>query len=94
MPTRTLTAAAALAAAAAVSAVIHHNRQLKQRLAREAAASRLTAGCRTRDLDAFRTRLEGLLSQQAVVDEAEQVLDAALAVHTNHIDPQSGGGSS
>ncbi len=57
-------------------------------LRREHAAARLTAGCLHRDLVAFHARIGAVLVQQAVVREAEQVLDLALAgTSTTGMDP-------
>lgn len=92
MCARTVWAAAAFAAAVAVCALVRRDRMLRRRLAREAAASRLTAGCLHRDLDAFRARIEAAAVQRAVVAEADRVLSEALAVHTTQIDPYTEGG--
>lgn len=91
MLTRTAMAAAALAAAVAVCAVIRRERRLHAALTRERAASRLTAGCLHRDLEAFQARIDALVAQQAVLAEAGQILDAELALHhpNNPIDPNS-----
>jgi hypothetical protein len=85
---RSFTAAAALAAAVGVYAVIRRERRLYRALQREHAAARLTAGCLHRDMAAFQARIGAVLAQQAVVREAEQVLDLALAGRTEAgIDP-------
>lgn len=89
---RSITAAAALAAAAAVCAAVLRVRRLRRCLARERATARLTAGCLHRDLDAFRSRIEGLVAQRSALDEADLVLDAALAAHHVYIDPTTEGG--
>lgn len=91
MSVRTLTAAAAFAAAVAVYGAVRRDRVLRHRLLRERAASRLTAGCMSRDLAAFRARVEAAGLQRAVMQEADQVLSEALAVHATHIDPSEGG---
>ena len=84
------TAAAALAAAVGVWAVICRERRLYRALQREHAAARLTAGCLHRDLVAFHARIGAVLVQQAVVREAEQVLDLALAgTSATGMDPNS-----
>jgi ribosomal 50S subunit-associated protein YjgA (DUF615 family) len=95
--TRTFTAAAALAAAVAVSAAVHRYRRLHRTLARERAAHRITDGCLHRDVAAFQTRIDGLLAQQedrrAVLAEAGQVVDDALATHhTNRPHTEGGPG--
>ena len=89
--TRTALAAAALAAAVAVCAVVRRERRLHARLARERAASRLTAGCMHRDLEAFQSRLAAAMAQRAVLAEADQVLTVALA-QTTSVDPHEKGG--
>jgi formamidopyrimidine-DNA glycosylase len=86
MLSRTITAAAALAAAVAVCAAVRRERRLHAQLARERAASRLTAGCLHRDMAAFQHRIGVVLAQQAVLAEAGQILDAELALH-HPIDP-------
>jgi hypothetical protein len=87
---RSFTAAAASAAAVGVYAVIRRERRLYRALQREHAAQRLTAGCLHRDMAAFQARIEAVLAQQAVVREAEQVLDLALAgTGTTGMDPNS-----
>ncbi|MBE4790315.1 hypothetical protein [Streptomyces caniscabiei] len=78
--------AVALAAGLVCAAAEYHRRRALQRtLARERAASRLTAGCLHRDLDAFRARVSVLVARQGavhgVLDEADLVLDEALATH-------------
>ncbi|KFG02744.1 hypothetical protein IQ62_00230 [Streptomyces scabiei] len=54
-------------------------------LVRERAAFRVTDACRERDLEAFRARVERAVAdgqaRRAVLAEAEQVLDSALAAH-------------
>jgi len=87
------TAAAALAAAVAVSA-LRQRRRLAAQLARERAAHRLTEGCLHRDMAAFRSRIEAVAADRAVVAEAGRVVDAALAYHAHHspIDPTTEGG--
>ncbi|MDX2800173.1 hypothetical protein [Streptomyces scabiei] len=69
-----------------VAAAEYRRRRVLQRtLARERAASRLMAGCLHRDLAAFRARVGVLVAQQGavhgVLDEADLVLDEALATH-------------
>lgn len=77
--------AVALAAGLVCVAAAYRQRALRRTLARERAASRLTAGCLHRDLDAFRTRVSVLVARQGavhgVLDEADLVLDEALATH-------------
>jgi hypothetical protein len=90
-PVRLLTAAAALAAAVAVSAAVRRDRRLRAVLVRERAAHRLTDACLHRDLEAFRRRIDAVVAQRAVVDEAGLVLEDALA-RTSRIDPTLEGG--
>ena len=94
---RTFSAAAVLTAAAAVYAGVRRERAERARLAREAASSRLMAGCAHRDnealrnqLERFRRRLDVELAGRAVVAEADRVLDEALAVQIRQIDPEGG----
>lgn len=66
-------------------AAVYRQRVLRRALARERAASRLTAGCLHRDLVAFRARVSVLAAREGamhgVLDEADLVLDEALAAH-------------
>lgn len=68
-------------------------------MARERAAARLTEGCLHRDLAEFRRRVQVATVHQAVVREADLVLEAALAAHAapsgpsmDPIDPTTEGG--
>jgi hypothetical protein len=99
MSIRTFTAAAALAAAVSASAAVCVLMQRRcRRLAREATAQRLMAGCETRDnaalraeLLVFRRRLDREIAGEAAVAAAGLVLDDALA-HSTRIDPNPEGG--
>ncbi|WP_328545428.1 hypothetical protein [Streptomyces europaeiscabiei] len=77
--------AVALAAGLVCAAAVYRQRALQRTLARERAASRLTAGCLHRDMAAFRERVGVLMAQQGAAHgalaEADLVLDAALAAH-------------
>lgn len=95
--TVSVSAAAVFAAAAAVYAGARREREARARLVREAASSRLMAGCAHRDnealreqLKAFRRRMDLELAGRLVVAEADRVLSEALATH---IDPTSEGGT-
>jgi hypothetical protein len=55
---RSVSAAAVLAAAVCVVVLVRRDLELRRRLVRERATSRLTAGCLHRDLDVFRRRLD------------------------------------
>lgn len=91
---RTFTAAAALAAAVAVSAAIRRYRRLHRTLERERVAHRLMDGCLHRDMDQLHTRIGDALARQqavrAVVEEADLVLDEALAAHHTNPNPEGG----
>jgi hypothetical protein len=98
---RTFTAAAALAAAVSVSAVVcvlMHRRC--RRLAREATAQRLMAGCETRDNAAlhaqvleFRRRLDREIGRQAPVPAAAgHAPDDEVLARSTRIEPTTGGG--
>lgn len=93
---RRFTAAAALAAAVAVSAAVHRYRRLHRTLDRERAVHRITDGCLHRDLAAFQHRIAAEAARQhattAVLDDADRVLDEALAVHDHPHDPYTEGG--
>jgi uncharacterized protein HemX len=101
VPVRTFTAAAALAAAVSVSAVVCVVMQRRcRRLAREATAQRLMAGCETRDNAAlhaqvleFRRRLDREMGRQAAPAAAADLApgDEVLARSTR-IEPTTGGG--
>jgi anti-sigma factor ChrR (cupin superfamily) len=92
------TAAAALAAAVSVSVAVGVVACRRcRRLEREAVAQRLVAGCEARDnaalhaqLVALRYRLERESARDAVLAEADLVLDEVLARLTR-IDPMEGG---
>ncbi|MFF4527046.1 hypothetical protein [Streptomyces bluensis] len=98
MTIRPIAVAAALTAALLTAgAVVHRHRKLRRVLTRERAASRLTAAYLHRDIQAFQTRIDGLLAEDRqrrhVLAQADLVLDYALATHTNDdIDPQTEGG--
>lgn len=62
--------------------------RLRRALHAERAARRLTAGMHHRDMQAFHTRINALLEERAVIQQAEQVLDTALATH--HSNPEGG----
>ena len=62
--------------------------RLRRALIAERASARLAGGMQARDLDAFRTRVNELLQERAVLAEAERVLDTALATHRT--DPEGG----
>jgi HAMP domain-containing protein len=73
---------AALAVLVACVALFHLHR-VRRALVAERAARRLAAGMQARDMDAFRDRVNALLQDRAVLTEAEQILDSALAIHHN-----------
>ena len=73
----------AVLAALVAGAALYRLHRLRRALIAERAAARLAAGMRCRDLEAFRSRIHCLLADRAVVSEAEQVLDLALAHHSN-----------
>lgn len=88
-------AVAALAAAAVAICTVRRLRRLYRLLDREKAAARLTEGCRDRDLEEFRARMNAVLAQRAVLAEADRVVDAALAAQARSSgsgDPSSEGG--
>ncbi len=92
-------AVAAVFTAASVCCVltVRRHRKLQRVLLRERAAHRLTDGCLHRDLEAFQTRIDGLLMQgvraRSVLGEADLVLDDALAAHRiDPFDPYTEGG--
>lgn len=94
---RTFSAVAVLSAAAAAFVGVRRERAVRARLAREAASSRLMAGCAHRDSEALRVQLEGFrrrmqleVAGRQVVAEADRVLDEALAVQIRQIDPEGG----
>lgn len=55
--------------------------RLRRALYAERAARRLTAGMQARDLAAFQRQVDSLRRDCAVLQEAELVLDSALASH-------------
>lgn len=92
---RPIAVAAVFTAATVCCAVVaRRHYTLRRVLLRERAAHRLTDGCLHRDLEAFQTRIDGLVAQgqraRSVLGEADLVLDEALAVH--HIEPEQEGG--
>jgi hypothetical protein len=103
VPVRTFTAAAALAAAVSVSATVYvlmHRRC--RRLAREATAQRLMAGCESRDNAAlhaqvleFRRRLDREMARQAaapVSAAASHAPDDEVLARSTRIEPTTEGG--
>lgn len=97
-PFRAIAVAAAFTAASigCVVAVRRHH-HLRRVLLRERAAHRLKDGCLHRDLQAFQTRIDGLMAQgqraRCVLGEADLVLDDALASHRiDPYDPYTEGG--
>lgn len=64
----------------AVGAIRHHV-QLRRALRGECAARRLTAAAHHRDAEALARRIQSVVWERAVLDEADLVLDTALAVH-------------
>jgi hypothetical protein len=73
---------AALAVLVACAALYRLHRE-RRALHAERAARRLAAGMQARDMEAFRVRVKALLEDRAVLAEAEQILDTALATHHN-----------
>jgi hypothetical protein len=102
VPVRTFTAAAALAAAVSVSAAVYVLMQRRcRRLAREATAQRLMAGCETRDNAAlhaqvleFRRRLDCEMARQAspVSTATGHAPDDEVLARSTRIEPTTGGG--
>ena len=72
---------AVLAALVAGAALVRLHR-VRRALIAERAAARLAAKRSCKDMEAFRSRINSLLADRAVVAEAEQVLDTALAHHS------------
>ena len=70
---------AALVALVVAGAAVYRLRQLRRALVAERAEARIAGQMQTRDLDAFRDRLNRLVWERAVLTEAEHVLDHALA---------------
>lgn len=69
---------AAFAALVACVALYRLHR-VRRALVAERAARRLAGQMQARDMDAFRDLVKALLQDRAVLKEAEQVLDSALA---------------
>lgn len=91
MAVRTATAAAVFTAAVAVYALARRDRRIRRQLARERATHRLMSGCLVRDIEAFRSRMNHTVAQQAVLTAAGLVLDDALAHHDHSTPPTEGG---
>lgn len=73
---------AVLAALVVAGAAWFRLHRLRRALIAERAAARLAAKRSCQDMEAFRVRINALLADRAVVAEAEQVLDIALAHHS------------
>lgn len=74
---------AAFAAVVVAGAAFYRLHRLRRALVAERAARRLTDGMQRRDVAALHRRIQELLRDRAVVEEAERVLDAALAHYSN-----------
>lgn len=70
---------AALVALVVAGAASYRLRQVRRALVAERAAARLAGRMQARELDAFRTRINDLVWERAVLSEAGLVLDRALA---------------
>lgn len=82
---------AAVAACAVVGAyvvLVRRHRCVRRALLKERAARRLTEAAHNRDMQAFRRRLNAAVQGQSALEEADRVLDVALAAH--HHDPEGG----
>ncbi|MGW2520543.1 hypothetical protein ACWC09_26710 [Streptomyces sp. NPDC001617] len=73
--------AVAVLAFLVAGAALYRLHRLRRALIAERASARLAGGMQARDLEAFRRRIDALLEERAVIAEAEQVLDSALATH-------------
>ncbi|MEU5043245.1 hypothetical protein [Streptomyces griseorubiginosus] len=78
----------AVLAVLVAGAALYRLHRVRRALIAERASARLVGRMQARDLDAFRSRVNELLQERAVVREAEQVLDTALATH--HSNPEGG----
>lgn len=86
MPVLIVVAAFAVLAVVGVAVYLY---RLRRALVAERAARRLTAGMHARDMAAFTARLNAALGIQAVLSEADRILDDAL-VAAAHNDPEGG----
>lgn len=97
MSPRTCAVLAVLTALAATTLTVRRHRRLTRALAAERAARRLTDATHHRDLLALTTRLHTLSARpdRAVLADADQILDTALAAHhTQHpTNPPTEGGN-
>ncbi|MGW3407504.1 hypothetical protein [Streptomyces zhihengii] len=80
-----LLAAAVMAISAVAAAAV--SKHLRHALARAKATARLTEAAHHRDRTALQQRLDRAAAEQAVLREADLVLDHALTVHHPPTDP-------
>lgn len=71
----------AVLAALVAGTALYRLHKLRRALIAERASARIAGRMQARDLEAFRRRINTLLEERAVIAEAEQVLDTALATH-------------
>lgn len=87
-PIRPIVVAAVFAAAALCAAGYRRHCTLRHALLTECAARRLTEAVHGRDVEALSVRFQEALHARAVLDQADMVLDVALATH--HQNPEGG----
>lgn len=72
---------AVLAALGVAGAVVVRLHRVRRALVAERAARRLAAGMHARDIEAFRARLEAAVGARGVLEEADRIIDTALAAY-------------
>lgn len=82
-----LISSAALTGVVVCAVLVRRHCCLRRALVSERAARRLTEAAHYRDMEAFTERLHAAVYAREVLEEADLVLDSALA---SHLDPEGG----